>query len=96
MMYEISDMAGAQMFLDSENECVFSVQYDIGDEYSIYQINQDTYVHHVLYSGCTKWCITVNSEPDRQTVEDFLFRAGIREEIENCSVNTIDVDTDGL
>jgi len=85
-MEKVTDSYGASMFSDVNHDCVFSVAFDLTQEYSIYYLNYDSYLHHVFQNGSTAWYIS--HEPDSKLVEQVLRENGI--ETDSDTVVTVD------
>jgi len=87
-MEKLTDSYGASIFKDVNHDCVFNIVFDLVDEYSIYHLNYDTYLHHVFRNGSTGWYIS--HEPDTETVRYFILENDMELSRYNNPIVTVD------
>ena len=85
-MEKVTEEYSVDMYKEVETECVFNLAFSIYEEYSIYHLNYNTYLHHLFRNGSTAWY--VSHKPDSKLVEQFLIQSGI--ETDSDTVVTVD------
>ena len=91
-MEKVTDEYAVDMYKDVETECVFNLAFSIYEEYSIYHLNYNTYLHHLFRNGSTEFYIS--HKPDSDLIEQFFEQADIDTDSDTVvTVNRLDLNS---
>ena len=69
-MEKVTDEYGSAMYSDVDHDCVFNLVLSLNEEYTIYHLNFETYLHYLYYDSSTFWYIS--HQPSKNTVKEFF------------------------
>lgn len=95
-MIELSHESAYNIYKNQEIECVFNIDFNLSDCYTIYRLGKQVYIHHINYDELISWFLSSEEPPDQNIVEEILRSSGVDKTIQNCSVNAIDIDVSAL
>jgi len=95
-MIELSHESAYNIYKNLETECVFNIDFDLSDCYTVYRLGKQVYIHHLFYTENISWFLSSGEPPDQSMIEEILRSHGVDKNIQHCSVNTIDIEVSAL